>query len=189
MGKIARWWRWLVRLVPVHEASEASKLLPSVIRHVAPSTLSQIVESAKRHGRTTTQEADRLLHLALVVDKMGGSGLGRLLPAIMAFDRAGSDFVQHYGVTGDWTQDPDAYWVALVFAVEKLAEQFPGPWDGERVHAALEQALATAQHNRLQAAGLLRGEGFLSPEKRAATSVDAPPHSNPLGREIEPQNR
>ena len=114
---------------------------------------------------------------------MGGAGLDGLLPAIMAFDRAGSDFVQHYGVTGDWTQDPDAYWVALVFAVEKLAEQFPGPWDGERVHAALEQALATAQHNRLRAAGLLRGGGFLSPEKQATTSVRAAQRDAP-GRQV-----
>ncbi len=139
---------------------------------IAPVTRDALAASAKQHGRNLTAEADRVLELGMLVDKLGPAGLRALLPVIVQFDKAGSDFAAENGIEGDWTKNPDAYGVALAFAVQELAEQFPGPWDGELVHAMMEQAFVMAQHRRARAAGLVRGEGFLSPEERAATSAD-----------------
>jgi len=140
---------------------------------IAPATLAALAGAAKQHGRNLTAEADRVLHQGLLVDKLAGAGLRPMVEVLMAFDHAGSEFARHYGVEGDWTQHPEAYGVALTFAVEKLAEQAPGPWKGKHIGAMIEQGFAMAEHRRKRAAGLMRGEGFLTPEERAAMSADA----------------
>jgi hypothetical protein len=120
---------------------------------IASATRNGLVEKAKQHGRSTTQEADRLLHLGMLVDKMSGAGLQKMLPALMAFDRAGSNFAREQKIGDDWIENAEAYQFALHAAVEMLLENIPGPWDGRLAHAIVEQAFIRAQTRRAVEAG------------------------------------
>src|SRR3954454_23209931 len=86
--------------------------IPMGIR-VTPELREELVARAEAKGRSITQEMELLLEQALLVDKIGGDGLRALLPALIEFDRSGSDYARKRGIEGDWTQASDAYQYAL----------------------------------------------------------------------------
>ena len=120
---------------------------------IAPATRDRLIEGAAKHGRSTTQEADRVLHQGLLLDRLAGAGLRPMMQVMAEFENAGSRFASERGIEGDWTLNPDAYQFATAAAIERLVYLTPGPWDGKAVHAIVEHGFNRAETKRAREAG------------------------------------
>jgi hypothetical protein len=116
---------------------------------IAPATLAEITARARATGRSVTQEADRLLQQALIIEQaFGRTGL-RSTYAIMAdFLNRGAATATERGVEGDWTQDAGCYQAAIYSAVVRMLTLAPEPWDPSLSRTYLMQANATAALRR-----------------------------------------
>jgi hypothetical protein len=120
---------------------------------IAPATRDEIVESAAMSGRSVTQEADRLLQMALMIRRMLDADL---LSILLDFRAAGERHAEDHGLNEKWTENPDAYRAGAMAAIKRILEGAPGDWFEERGiwHTCLEQAFTSADGRYVQ--GLAR---------------------------------
>ena len=85
-----------------------------------------------------------------LIDRLIGTGL---IKVMQTFNHAGSEFAREHGIAGDWAENPDAYGYALAYAVEKLIELYPGPWDEDAVRAMLAGGFDMGRMRRVKALG------------------------------------
>jgi hypothetical protein len=113
---------------------------------IAPATRDEIVRKARQHGRSTTQEADRLLQQGLLLEKLTGSTAAAR--AFFAFNANGENRARELAIEGDWTLDPDCYKSAAFGVFWDILELSPPPWDGEYWHTMFENVLLNVQRIR-----------------------------------------
>jgi hypothetical protein len=116
---------------------------------IAPATVEAINARARATGRSVTQEADRLLQQALIIEQaFGRTGL-RSTYAIMAdFLNRGAVYAAQHGIEGDWTQDAGCYQAAVYSAMLRILALAPEPYDPKLWRTWLLQANLTAARRR-----------------------------------------